>query len=303
MKDLEKLEISAPASLMICGEHAVVHGQAAIVAAVKQRIHIDITPRDDDKILIHSALADHQTDIQTLAAHEKLSFVMTAIRSVAPRQGFELAIRSEIDSNKGFGSSAAVTVATLAALRQEFDAIELHDEALKVVREVQGRGSGADCAAAIFGGFLAYFPQNAGLQKFTRLNTPPEILSVRYAGYKTPTAEVLAMLEPKDKIHESQLKQLYQYMGVISATAIAAAKADDWALFYLKLRSYQEYMEKLGVCDDTQKAHLAAVADVAKAAKISGSGLGDCILAFSEALPPHHEAVEIDNDGLIVLGV
>ena len=45
---------SAPGSIMITGEHAVVYGHKAIVAAVEQRISVTLTPRQDDQVRITS---------------------------------------------------------------------------------------------------------------------------------------------------------------------------------------------------------------------------------------------------------
>merc|ERR1711865_1201575 len=66
----------------------------------------------------------------------------------------------------GLGSSAAVTVATLGLLHeltnQEATApllkskVRLHTAALKLTRQLQGRGSGADLAASLHGGLLGY---------------------------------------------------------------------------------------------------------------------------------------------------
>ena len=47
---------SAPGSLMISGEHAVLHGRHALVGAVDQRVRVMLTPRADDTIRICSAL-------------------------------------------------------------------------------------------------------------------------------------------------------------------------------------------------------------------------------------------------------
>ena len=41
------ISTSAPGSLMISGEHAVVYGHPAIVCAIDARVHITLTPADD----------------------------------------------------------------------------------------------------------------------------------------------------------------------------------------------------------------------------------------------------------------
>ena len=108
------LTASAPGSIMITGEHAVVYGAPAIVCAIEQRIHIRVSTRTDREIHIESALAAHHTDLATLADHPQLRFLIAALRQNPPASGLDIAIDSDIDPTLGLGSSAAVTAAITA---------------------------------------------------------------------------------------------------------------------------------------------------------------------------------------------
>ena len=44
---------SAPGSLMLFGEHAILYGQAALVTAINQRISVLLEPRNDEQIHTH----------------------------------------------------------------------------------------------------------------------------------------------------------------------------------------------------------------------------------------------------------
>lgn len=293
--------VSAPGSLMISGEHAVVYGHAAIVAAIGQRITVSLTPRDDQRVVIKSALAHYESDLCPLIGHSKLTFVIEAIRQNLPSSGFTLQIDSHIDSTVGFGSSAAVTVATIAALlkfrHHSVTQSVLHRAAHQVILAVQGRGSGADIAASIWGGMLAYrAPPNFHIHA---LPIPPAQLSVRYAGYKTSTDKVLAYIASKMQEQPEKYQQLYIHMGHITEQSIQAAMAQDWSRFYQGLSDYQSCLSELGVCDDTQRAQLQVLENLVYAAKISGSGLGDCIMAFAQGVPPEHSGMEISPQGVL----
>lgn len=115
---LRAVKASAPGSLMLMGEHAVLRGQPAIVCAINKRMTIALTPRADRTVRLHSALGEHETTLDDLAPNESFRFVLGAIRACRAdfQQGFELDIRSGMSHQMGLGSSAAVTVATLAAL-------------------------------------------------------------------------------------------------------------------------------------------------------------------------------------------
>ena len=111
---------SAPGSLMLLGEHAVLHGQLALVCAVNRRIQVTLTPRKDRTIRISSALGRRSMTVDAIKPSKPLRFVMAALRRFAKTlpSGFDLRIDSDFSHQVGLGSSAAVTVATLAVLKQ-----------------------------------------------------------------------------------------------------------------------------------------------------------------------------------------
>lgn len=295
---------SAPGSVMICGEHAVVYGHPAIVCAVDARVRVTLAPATDGAIHIYSALGEYHAPAGLLHADTRLKFVIACLERYPASGALRLEIVSDIDPTLGLGSSAAVTVATLAALARhgghDEDAQTLHAQALAIIRSLQRRGSGADLAASLTGGMIHY--QNLPTVRFSALPLPPDPVSLRYAGYKTPTGEVLAQVAARMADNPDYYQTLYAQMGETSQAAADAAHARDWPAFYAFLNQYQAYMQALGVCDATQAAHIAAARAQAgvHAAKISGSGLGDCILAFAATPPDAHRRIGIDPQGVII---
>lgn len=284
---------SAPGSIMVTGEHAVVHGHAALVAAVDQRARVSLSERPREEIEIHSALGSLSAPLSALRTEGPLRFVVACFLAIAPKAGVRLQISSDIDPTLGLGSSAAVTVATLGALAHFTGKdVDLHAEALSIVRALQGRGSGADLAASLHGGLIRY---QIG-QQTQKLSMPPA-LSLKYVGYKTPTGDVLAQVE--DAWKGRDVSELYTRMGASADAAIAAAETRDWAAMATALDQYQELMVELGVSDPALDALVDAGRGEALAAKISGSGLGDCILAFG-GVPHGWERAKVAGQGLVI---
>lgn len=296
------IRASAPGSIMITGEHAVVYGHRAIVAAVEQRITADLTPRSDRIVTIRSGIAATlETSLDELAEGGTYKFVLAAIALHRDKlaTGFDLSITSEIDPTLGLGSSAAVTVAVLGALKRMLGkgTDETHTDALAIVRSIQGRGSGADLAASCYGGMISYRALPA--VEWAPLPNPPQ-LSLRYAGYKTPTAEVLQMIARRMEGNEDRFERLYSTMGDEADQAIMAAKAEDWPAFASSLTKYQSLMTELGVSDDVldQIIQDARAEPDVLAAKISGSGLGDCVVALGSC-PEGFSPAPIAQQGLV----
>ena len=297
------IHTSAPGSIMVSGEHAVVYGHAAIVTAIEQRIHVRLQATDDDTVHIHSALGEYRSPATMLKPDPRLRFAIACLERYPHSRGVDITIDSNIDHTLGLGSSAAVTIALLGALARHTNSNEspqtLHAQALTIIRSLQGRGSGADLAASLHGGMIAY--RNLPQTQIEVLPLPPTAFHLCYAGYKTPTAEVLALIATRMADEPERYEQLYQDMGKSSAAAITAAQQHDWTTFYQQLDHYQQLMRELGVSDDTLERIITTAHEHrdCHAAKISGSGLGDCVLALADTAPTNFTAAPTAQDGLI----
>ncbi|MEO0393888.1 MAG: galactokinase family protein [Pseudomonadota bacterium] len=291
---------SAPGSIMITGEHAVVYGHPAMVCAIDQRITITAERLTTRQLDIHSEIAaPYCVDFDALEVAGPYRFILAALARYRDRidHGVRLTVASAIDPTLGLGSSAAVTMASLGIFShcagQALDdktRARLHGDALAIIRAIQGRGSGADLAASLYGGMISYqlpasmltgVPQDGHGAAITALPAPPP-LSLGYAGYKTPTGEVLAHIAKRMQGHEAQYDALYKRMGHSAGEALTAAKAADHPVLARHLNDYQGLMVELGVSDPVLDGlvQTARGTDGVLAAKISGSGLGECVLAM-----------------------
>lgn len=297
------LQSRAPANTMLMGEHAVVYGQPALVAALDQWLTIDWTPLNSPDLIILSELANHHTRLAAITPHPKLGFVCDALNYFLPalrqhtpaNQGWQLNISSDIGSNFGLGSSAAVLAACLVGLnqlsQQSHSLLELWQIGRQIIRQRQGRGSAADLAASLFGGVVYLQPETdseaaSSPARITPLNPASYqglSLGLVYAGYKTPTADVLAWVADHWQDRPTERDALYHRMGAITQHAYQALEQQAWLPFYAAVTDYQDCMAELGVSDATLE-QLLSLADAAQlgAAKVSGSGLGDCIIVFSD---------------------
>jgi mevalonate kinase len=293
---------SAPGSLMLFGEHAVLHGMQALCCAVDQRIHVMLTPRQDRNIYLSSThLGQCKLSLDNLTIRAPFKFVLTAIeryRSQLP-SGFDLNIHSEFSSSLGLGSSSAVTVATLGVLMQwlelSISPFELFSAAKEVIVAVQGIGSGADVAAAVFGGVVAYRMQPVEIKTFA---STPNIVLV-YSGAKVPTRTVIQYVSQQQQADPERYQQLFNAIDVCATAAITALQEQNWQTFGELMNQHQTLQQALGVSTpllDELITHLRQQPQIL-GAKISGSGLGDCVIGlgtlaenFFPVTPKQHKA-------------
>lgn len=286
---------SAPGSLMIMGEYAVLQGYHALVAAIDKRIAIEIIPRTDRIIDIDSNIGKYKTTVDNIQITAPFEYVLTALKQQKLNAGCNICINSQFSHEQGLGSSAAVTVATLAALQQwqkkTSELMAIYQSALKIVHEVQGGGSGADIAASLFGGLIDYCASPLQIKKLKQL---PKI-SVFFSGSKTTTKEALKKINDRDN-------SLIKKMGELSHDAIQALNHED-------LNTFGKLMNKSQTCFEQLHLSTPAIDSIitqlkkhgAHGVKISGSGLGDCVISLgklenTETVNPL--LIELSNNGL-----
>ncbi len=288
---------SAPGTLMLLGEHAVLHNKPAIVLAIDKRITVTLEPRLDQKILISSCMGQIElelNEIESFSVQKSFEFVFAAIRYFKEElekrnQGFEIVIDSEFSSNCGLGSSAAVTVASVAVLLQylstnkrgnDFTQVPvLFETSRKIIREVQGVGSGADVAASIYGGVIVYQQQAPYMIKKLDCVLP---LVVIYSGSKVPTPVVIRKVEALQKKYPGMINTLYDAVEQIVNQAFVFIENQDWAGLGEVMNIQQGIMNALQVGTPVLNQLIDALNNTPGiyGAKISGSGLGDCVIAI-----------------------
>ncbi|MEL6640074.1 MAG: hypothetical protein AAFP98_01975 [Pseudomonadota bacterium] len=89
-------------------------------------------------------------------------------------------------------------------------------------------------------------------------------------------------------------------MTRVAKATIADALADNWVASGPKNKRYQALMADLGVSDDAIEAAIAIAegTEGVISAKISGSGLGDCVVAIG-SVPQGFVPVTLAQKGVI----
>lgn len=283
---------SAPGTLMLFGEHAVLRGKQAICCAVDQRVLVELTPRTDNIIHLVSTLGEQYLNLSDFAVTAPFEFVTSSIAHFLPeiKSGFDLKITADFSSTVGLGSSAAVTAATIGVLNIWLKKPIIRLEIFKIVKEVilkvQGSGSGADAAAAIFGGVVSYQLQPLQIQSFP-ISFPLHLI---YSGAKTPTKTVIAWVNEKEKANPVQYEKLFNAMHECSCEAMKVlSEIPPTAMGTLKnlgqlMNEHHHLQRELGVSTPLIEELIAHLCQDTKiyGAKISGSGMGDCVIAVGE---------------------
>ncbi len=330
------MRISAPGKLMLSGEWSVLElGVPCIVLAVDKKVFVDI--EENDSIIINAK----DLDIEGVKANfdekekkfefvdatelqkKRLVFVKNAIdltlRYLSEKnvslKNFELSTNSESTIIKGqkvgFGSSAAVTVATVGAVLK-FHGQELEKETIYKLGCAahyfgQGKvGSAFDVAASTYGRALVYkrfdsewlakeLDSNSivkvietGWKDFEAI--PIELpenfqLAVGFSGKKASTKElVLKMKEFKQK-KTGEYQNIIKQIEETTKRLIFALKQNDknavTSLIKNNRTLLKEFGEKSGMNLETKElTELIETGNKAGgASKFSGAGGGDSVIS------------------------
>jgi phosphomevalonate kinase len=276
--------VTAPGKLVLLGEYAVLDGFPAIVAAVNRRASGQYVPgRSPESELV---------DVAVQNAKEALG----PNRSALPRGSVlvDTAAFSLNGTKMGIGSSAATAAVTVGAVlemaglsvTESTDLI--FDVASAAHRAAQGGlGSGADVAAAVYGGMLHYTRAAGGPATIRRLPPLAGVEMVVFAtGTPSSTVDCLQAVAAFAKKSPETHRQLLPPIAEAVTRFEAGLFARDAAEIFASIGAAHLGMEMLGQAAGVPivtpvLAHAALVArEVGGASKPSGAGGGDVGIAF-----------------------
>jgi phosphomevalonate kinase len=296
------LAASAPGKLFLSGEYAVLRGAPAVLTAVDRRaVARFVAGARRASPVVAAVIAELSARFPAHAGGDLAAPSLT-VRTRGFARG-----RAKI----GLGSSSAVAVAATALLlaRAEGSAGAAADRVFEIAlaahRAAQGgRGSGADVAAAAYGGTIRY---DAGAP-VGRLGAVPVAIAFVWTGLPASTTALLARVQAFALAAPAEHRALMGELGSL-ATALADAYAAAETAEILRLtEAYGALMGRLGEAAGAPivtPAH-ARVAKLAAArggaGKPSGAGGGDVAVAvFAEAADRDRFATAAAADGLVVL--
>lgn len=281
---------SAPAKIILFGEHSVVYGEPAIAAAVNKRVKVSIEKSNEIHTVVRSKDLGFEADLDTERGvyHLKkgkpgiVRYILASLMRNHDHTPLSIDLSMEMPIGAGLGSSAAITVATLAAIHNfngyELDKPTLAVKAHEVENHVQGSASPLDTSVSTYGD-LVYLSREREVINFkSKLDGS---FVVGYTSKRGNTGRMVNQVRILKEKHPLVIDPAIIAMGnLVQEAKTAITNGSKFKVGQL-MNINQGFLDALGV--NTQE--LSRMVYISRRAgaigsKITGAGGGGSILAF-----------------------
>jgi mevalonate kinase len=301
---------SAPAKIILFGEHFVVYGEPAIVLAIDKRATAKAEIANDERLHIQSVnlklsgcFRDGKFRVEQGSHKEaKLKFeplklaVEEVLEVYGENVGLDIEVSSAVPVAAGLGSSAAVAAAVTAAVgallnvkMSKEDIFRISYEAEKIVH---GTPSGIDPAISTFGGTLL-FQMDTG---FKPLDVETDVsLIVGHTGVERSTRVQVEKVRSIKNKYRRVIEPIMRSGREIVLRAIEAFKHNDLETLGDLMNINHALLCGLGVSEESLDRLINAARKAgALGAKLTGAGGGGCMIALTvdESLAQVLEAIQ-----------
>ncbi len=283
-------EGSAHAKAILFGEHAVVYGAPAIAIPIHEleaEVRVDSA---DGGLRIECELFSGESAAAPAALHPIVTAIHAALAySGMPANGLRVQILSAIPHSRGLGSSAAVAAAVARGVTawagKTLDTAGLYDIVQQAERVAHGNPSGLDARAVTAEGTIRF---DFGAVSPVRIGAPLSFV-LADSGIAGSTAEAVGAVAVRRELDPARMEMLMSRLAAIAEGAIDdLALGDDFAIG-ARMREAHEILDAIGVSSPALNGLVDAALDAgALGAKLTGGGLGGCILALADS-PEHAE--------------
>ena len=314
------VKVSAPGKCILIGEHAVVYGEPAIIAAIGKRTTVQCTKSDKVRYLdrrfdtegnvwsitevlnaakntmdIWSACAV-QKDFSKLFEHVKKNkyenyrktVIGIVLQKLGIKEGVSVEISSDVPVGSGLGSSSSLSVALAKCIAETFgkrlDLSEINSIAYELEKIIHGTPSGGDNSASCYGGLLWFKRGESGNTiKSLKEEIPQKLENFVLVYTGQPEKTTGELVQSVRNIPEAVRNKHIKAIGEASLKMRAALAKKDMITVRDCMNTAQENLAALGVSTPAIDKIAKAMRNIAGAGKLCGAGGGGIMLCY------HHD--------------
>ncbi len=288
---------AAHAKLVLFGEHVVLYGRPAIALPIPSLtvtaearvctgpVLIETTPLD-------TGWGDHAAGSRVRNSPVSRVAVTAICEQLGiPDEGLRVLVDSAVPPGRGLGSSAASSAAIIAAIAalhgRTLDRDTMFDLVQRAEHVAHGKASGVDARTVVGTGGPLWFHDGTTVPLRVAALHPPPVLVIADTGVDGRTSEAVAAVRRRLGVLGAEGERLLDHAGELTTRAALDLADGRVTELGVKMTAMHEVLVRLGVsCPEIEALVTAATAAGAVGAKLSGGGLGGCVVA----LAADHEA-------------
>lgn len=261
----------------------MVHGSYAVAAAINKRARVTVSPLGDQE----SKIVSEGVRSPVFADDYRFGLVKSVLGSTfeeygKPKHSFLIQIDSEIPQGSGLGSSAAISVATSAAITsfigKSLSKKKIWELSMCGERSVHGNPSGIDTWASLSGGIFLFNKKNGPKQIQT--NGALRFLVV-FSGKTRRTSDLISAVSETRNKYPASFEHLSKAASRLSLELVEAVTKGDLPYIGYLMDLAQLSLSRVGVSTkELDRLIENLLKGEAYGAKITGAGGGGSIIAL-----------------------
>jgi mevalonate kinase len=281
---------TAPAKLILCGEHAVVYGQPAIAVPLPDLRATATVQAGAPHTGLTLAVPDLSPELIHDPQHPLLALIHATLHTLAAPAAPDLllTVRSSIPIASGMGSGAAVATALVRAVAQWYGVAitdaTVSDLVYQSEQRLHGTPSGIDNAVIAYAQPIWFVRQSpAPLIEPIQIGAPLHLV-IGDTGIRSETRLPVGAVRQAWQAQPAHYTALFAAVGDIvhEIRTILARPQPDLSLLGALLTANQHLLAQIGVSSPAlERLISAARAAGALGAKLSGAGWGGIMLALA----------------------
>ena len=264
--------VSVPGKVHLMGEHAVVYGKPALLAAINLRLRVAVESAENGVEIVSTESTDYVAyAVDVIRRENKLD-------ALPP---MKITITSEIPAGYHLGSSAAVAVATVGAvtyfLKKVWNPAVINQLAYEVEKKMHGNPSGGDNTTVTMGGFIWFRKEFEFLKSIWQLpfklhQSLDHFFLINTGRPKETTGEMVAYVSEKRKAKSEKYEKLFTENERQTKRVAVAIKEGNEKELIDAIRTGERTLEGMGVVSKKVIPLIREIEKVDGAAKILGGG-------------------------------
>lgn len=303
------MEVSAPAKIILLGEHAVVYGCPAIavpVSSLRVKASVVSNQPPGQGLRIVASGRNQTAPIDIIWVESRDDAIARAVRLFldvleASAPDVTISLDSQIPVASGLGSGAAVTAALgralAAALNKTLPNSVLNDVVYEVEKMYHGTPSGIDNTVIVYERPV-YFVRGAPIEKL--IIGAPLVFLVADTGQSALTRVAVADVRRLYDAAPEHTQSLFDAIAALVVRARRSIEEGDAKTLGLLMNENHQLLQQLTVSSPQLDRLVQAALDAgALGAKLSGGGRGGNLVALVPAESARKIGKALDHAGAV----